>query len=82
MTVDSSQFAFDDLPLIDTLLQMSVHDMDGVLDLFNVLVDFVLLHRERLLDADQVEGVSADGIDRLGKKNIPFLSKKLDGYGC
>jgi hypothetical protein len=54
---------------------MSVHYVDGVLDLLYVVINGVLLQDERLFDADQVKGVLADGVDFGRDKNISLLPK-------
>ena len=74
MAVDSSQLAVDGLPFVARFPEMTVHHLDGVLNLLDVLVHLVLLKRERLLDADEIECVLADGVDLGSEKTIMFLS--------
>ena len=76
MSVDGFQLVVDGNALVKGLLKMSVHYVDGVLNLLNVVIDGVLLQDERLLDANQVKGILADGVNFGRDKNISFLSKK------
>ena len=74
IAIDGRQFRFHDLPFIEGLLQVLVEDVDGLAKLFRILLDGKMLRGQRLLDADVVERVAADGIDFWGKKNPLHLS--------
>ena len=82
ITIDSGQFIFNGLKLIQALIQMLDQDVDGMPDLVDFLVDFISLNGERLLEADVVEGVAADGISLRREKKIPLLSMCLERDGC
>ena len=82
VAVDGRQLGIDDLAFVEALLKVLVHDVDGVLQLGDVLAYLGLLQGEQLLDADVVERVLADGVDLGGHKSIPPLPEQRERGSC
>ena len=75
IAVDSGQLRFHDFLLFEGLLKVLVQDVYSVLEMLGILCDGILLRGQRLLDADVIQGVTADGVDFGGGKRIAHLSE-------
>jgi hypothetical protein len=82
VAIDGRQLAIDGHVLALGFLKVSVHHIDGVLYLQQVLVHLVLLCDERLLDADELEGATANGVDFRREKAVSFLPEEGRRNGC
>ena len=74
VAVDGHQLVVNGDSLVFGFFEMGIHDVDGVLDLHDIIVHGILLQDERLLDADEVKGVLADGVDLGRHKTVALLS--------
>ena len=82
VAVDGGQLRFNGFLLVEGFFEVPVEDVDGVSQMLGILIDFVLLQDERLLDADEIECVLADGFNLGREKRITHLTKNWRSGYC